>query len=255
MGINKNLVSIITPSYNSANYIKETIGSVIAQTYQNWEMIIVDDCSTDTSLNVINEYLHKDHRIKLVSLKSNVGAAEARNAALNTAKGRFIAFLDSDDVWLPQKLEIQVAIMLKNNFPITFTEYGVFNEDLSKYKYTIKIPDTINYTGYLKSTIIGMSTAIINREMIGSFSFYNIRSRQDAYLWITLLKRNFIAYGVHENLTKYRLRETSISANKIQAAKKVWFLYYNLEKLGLIKSSYYFLHYAFNALKKRIINQ
>ena len=199
--MNKPLVSIITPSYNSGEYIINTINSVLYQTYQNWEMIIVDDRSTDNSLSLIQEAAKKDDRIKLISLNKNVGAAEARNKALENAKGLFIAFLDSDDFWMPEKLEIQIGIMIKNNYPISFTQYSVFNEDLSNYKYTIKVPDCIDYYGYLKNTIIGMSTAIINKEIVGKFSFYNIRSRQDAYLWITLLKRGHLAYGIHENLT------------------------------------------------------
>ena len=218
-------------------------------------MIIVDDCSTDDSLNILQCAAKQDDRIKLILLNKNVGAAEARNKALENAKGRFIAFLDSDDVWMPEKLEIQIGLMIKNNYPISFTQYSVYNENLSTYRYTIKVPDYIDYSGYLKNTIIGMSTAIINKEMVGAFSFYNIRSRQDAYLWITILKRGYIAYGIHKNLTKYRLRKESVSANKLKAAKMVWYLYFNLEKLGFIKASYYFGCYAYNAALKRIINK
>ncbi len=218
-------------------------------------MIIVDDCSNDNSLNLLQSAAKQDDRIKLISLNKNVGAAEARNEALKIAKGRFIAFLDSDDLWEPQKLEIQIGLMIKKNYPISFTQYSVYNEDLSTYRYTIKVPDCIDYSGYLKNTIIGMSTAIINKEMVGAFSFYNIRSRQDAYLWITLLKRGYIAYGIHKNLTKYRLRKESVSANKLKVAKIVWHLYFKLEKLGFLKASYYFGCYAYNATLKRIINK
>lgn len=232
-----------------------TINSVMCQTYQNWEMVIVDDYSTDNSLSIIEAAAKQDDRIKLIPLKKNLGAAKARNEALKIASGRFIAFLDSDDVWMPEKLEIQIGLMIKNNYPISFTQYSVYNEDLSTYRYTIKVPDCIDYSGYLKNTIIGMSTAIINKEMVGAFSFYNIRSRQDAYLWITLLKRGYIAYGIHKNLTKYRLRKESVSANKLKAAKMVWFLYFNLEKLGFLKAAYYFGCYAYNATLKRIINK
>ena len=248
-------VSIITPNYNSGKYIEETILSVINQTYKSWEMIIVDDCSTDNSVNILQAAAKQDDRIKLILLKKNLGAAKARNEALKIAKGPFIAFLDSDDLWEPEKLEAQIGLMIKNNYPISFTQYSVFKEDLSTYKYTIKVPDSLDYSGYLKNTIIGVSTAIINKEMVGAFSFYNIRSRQDAYLWITLLKRGYIAYGIHKNLTKYRLRKESVSANKLKAAKMVWHLYFNLEKLGFLKASYYFGCYAYNATLKRIINK
>ncbi len=248
-----NKVSIITPSYNSFNFIGETINSVIAQTYENWEMIIVDDCSKDNSVELIREYVKKDSRIKLIQNEVNKGAAETRNEALKVAKGRFIAFLDSDDLWLPSKLEIQLEFMQENNYPISFTEYELIDEEgkaLKKYVRTLKC---IDYKGYMKNTIIGMSTSMIDTSIVNSFNFVNIRTRQDAYLWITLLKRGHKAYGIDCVLGKYRVRKDSISANKIKAAKRVWYLYYHLEKKGFIKAAYYFSHYVYNAIKKNYL--
>lgn len=245
------LVSIVTPNYNSSKFIDETINSVLAQSYQDWEMLIVDDCSKDNSAETILNYSKKDNRIKLISLKENLGAAEARNIALKEAQGRFIAFCDSDDVWLPHKLERQIQFMLDNKIPISFTEYGVWSEDLSKEYYAIQVPKSVGYQQYLKNTIIGMSTAMIDKTMVETFMFYNIRTRQDTYLWITLLKRGLTAYGIQENLVKYRIRKKSISANKIKAAKRVWFLYYRLEKFSFTKTLYYFFWYGFNAIRKR----
>jgi teichuronic acid biosynthesis glycosyltransferase TuaG len=245
------LVSIITPSFNCCKYISSTIESVINQNYTNWELIIVDDCSTDNSSEIIRHYTKLDQRIKSVFLSSNQGAAVARNAGMVISQGRYIAFLDSDDVWLPNKLEVQLDFMRKSDAPISFTEYDVYDEELLNCQHRIKVPLQIDYSGYLKTTIIGMSTAIIDTEKIGSFSFYNIRTRQDTYLWITLLKKGFIAYGISEPLTKYRIRKDSISANKIKAAQQVWHLYYDLEMMSFVKAFYFFINYGLNSVLKR----
>lgn len=250
--MNKDLVSIITPSYNSSSFIEETINSVIAQTYSNWEMIIIDDCSSDNSVDVINQSISKDNRIKLIQNKENKGAAETRNVGLKIAKGRYIAFLDSDDLWLPTKLEEQIAFMEKGNYPISFTKYGIVDEVGKSLDKFVRVVDSVDYTGYMKNTIIGMSTSMIDTELVEPFKFFNIRTRQDTYLWITLLKRGHKAYGINKVLANYRVRKDSISANKFKAAKRVWYLYYNLEKLGFFKSAYYFAHYAFNAVVKKL---
>lgn len=245
------LVSIITPSYNSSSFITETIESVLSQSYHNWEFIITDDCSTDNSKTIINEFCRADNRVKLIELTENKGAAEARNAALSLAKGQYIAFLDSDDVWMPNKLQEQIAFMKAGNHPISFTAYQVFDEEMKKFQYSINVPESIDYKAYLKNTIIGMSTSIIDRAIIGNFGFYNMRTRQDTFLWISLLKKGYLAYGLNTQLMKYRLRNNSISANKIKAAAKVWFLYHHLEGFGFFKTIYYMSFYGFNALKKR----
>lgn len=248
----KELVSIITPSYNSSKFIEDTINSVISQTYGYWELIIVDDCSKDNSVSIIKKYIEKDCRIKLIQNKENKGAAETRNEALKIAKGSFIAFLDSDDLWLPKKIEEQLSFMKKNNYPISFTDYELIDEDGYFLGKVVRTVSSIDYKGYLKNTIIGMSTAMIDTNMIEPFKFVNIRTRQDTYLWITLLKRGHNAYGLNTVLANYRVRKDSISANKLKAARRVWYLYYNLEKLGLVRSAYYFMNYVFNAIKKRV---
>ena len=247
----KPLVSIITPSFNCCKYISTTIESVIDQTFTDWELIIVDDCSTDNSVEIINCYAKLDQRIKPVFLSSNQGTAAARNKGLLISNGRYIAFLDSDDVWLPNKLLVQINFMHKTGASISFTEYDVYDEEMLNRLHHIKVPSKIDYSGYLKSTIIGMSTSIIDTEKTGSFSFYNIRTRQDTYLWMTLLKRGIIAHGLKQSLVKYRIRNNSISSNKIKAARQVWHLYYDLEKMNYFKAAYFFLNYGFNSVKKR----
>ena len=247
------LISIILPTYNSETFISETIFSVINQTYQNWELIIIDDCSTDNSMSIVDSFSKNEKRIKFFKNKTNNGAAISRNIGLENSSGRFISFIDSDDVWELNKLEIQIKFMIVNNYAISFTEYNLIDEKGISLNKTIKVVNEIDYYGYLKNTIIGMSTSMIDLTKTEKFEFKNIRTRQDTYLWITLLKRGLIAQGLNKTLVNYRVRKDSISANKYKAAKQVWKLYYNLEKLGLIKSSYYFSCYIFNAIKKRIL--
>jgi teichuronic acid biosynthesis glycosyltransferase TuaG len=247
------LVSIITPSYNSKRFIKETIDSVISQTYKNWEMIIVDDKSKDDSVKFIQELIKDEKRIKIITLDENIGAAMARNKALEIAQGRYIAFLDSDDIWISNKLETQLNFMQENNHCISFTAYEIIDENSQSDSHIIKTVKSLNLEQYLKNTIIGFSTSMIDRNLVKEeLKFLNIRIRQDTNLWITLLKNGYIIYGIDEVLAKYRVHSNSISTNKVKAAKGVWSLYYNIHQFGLIKSIYYFSYYAFNAIKKRI---
>ena len=245
------LVSIITPSYNSVKFIKDTIDSVLVQTYTNWEMIIVDDKSKDNSVDYINNLIKVDSRIKLIALDKNIGAAMARNKALEVANGRYIAFLDSDDVWTSQKLEKQLEFMNKNNYAFTFSNYIPFSEDGKEEYKTIVVPNELNYSQYCKNTIIGCLTVVIDKEKVGSFKMPNIRSSHDMALWLLIMKRGFKAYGLNEVLGKYRLVSTSNTSKKYKAAKEVWDVYRKVEKLSLTKSAWYFINYIFNALKKR----
>jgi teichuronic acid biosynthesis glycosyltransferase TuaG len=252
----KEMTSIITPLYNSEEFIKDTVDSVLSQTYTNWEMIIVDDASTDKSVAIIQELIDGDDRVKLLRLSKNVGAAQARNRALQVAKGRYIAFLDSDDLWSPDKLEKQLLFMSERKIPISFTSYELIDENGINRMHTIHSVDKLNQIDYLKNTIIGFSTSMIDTKIVGNhFRMKDIRTRQDTSLWITLLGKGFFAYGINEVLVKYRTHSKSISANKIKAAKQVWNLYFNIHKIGLIKSIYCFSFYAFNAIKKRVIHE
>jgi teichuronic acid biosynthesis glycosyltransferase TuaG len=247
-----NLVTVITPSYNSEQFIIDTIKSVRGQTLENWQMIIVDDCSMDKTVAFATNYANIDPRIKIISLDSNMGAAYARNEALKQAKSRFIAFLDSDDQWEPNKLQVQIDFMKSQKIPISFTSYYLIDETGDKLNGVINSVTSIDYKGYLKNTIIGMSTSMIDTSLVDEFRFENIRTRQDTFLWITLLKRGHMAYGINSVLASYRVRKDSISSNKIKAVMRVWYLYYSLERLGLFKSLYYFIWYIYNALKKRV---
>ena len=225
------MVSIITPSYNSKRFIKDTIDSVLMQTYHNWEMIIVDDCSSDDSSEYIKNLIKDEDRITLIALEKNVGAAQARNKALDIAKGKHIAFLDCDDIWMPKKLEKQLAFMQKNNYAFTFSSYIPMSEDAKTEYSVISVPLEIDYAGYCKDTIIGCLTVIIDKEKIGEFRMPNIKSSHDMALWLLIMKRGFKAYGLNEVLAKYRLVSTSNTSKKYKASIDVWRVYRETEKL------------------------
>ena len=246
------LVSIITPSYNSSKFIKDCVHSVFSQTYKNWEMIIVDDCSEDNSKEIISELSTKDKRIKPIFLEKNVGAAEARNTAIRQSKGKYVAFLDSDDLWNPKKLEIQLSFMNKNEIVFSYTNYQLMSENGEDISNFISAPEKMTYDSYLKNTIIGCLTVIIDREKSGEFEMPNICSSHDMALWLLIMRKGFDAYGLDENLARYRIVSTSNTTNKWRAAKDVWIVYRQFEKLSFFYSIWCFSNYAFNAIIKRI---
>ena len=247
-----NLVSIITPSYNSSRFIVECVNSVISQTFQNWEMIIVDDCSNDNSKDIISDLSAKDERLQSIFLEENTGPAEARNIAIKQARGKYIAFLDSDDIWKRNKLEKQITFMHDNDIAFSFTSYQSISED-GKTKYSvIAAPNKMSYHSYLRNTIIGCLTVIIDKEKTGDFQMPNIRSSHDMALWLLIMRRGFSAYGLDENLAYYRIVSTSNTSKKWKAAKQVWDVYRKQEKLNILYSIYCFIGYAFNAIKKRV---
>lgn len=236
------VISIITPSYNSAQYIGRTIDSILQQTYKNWELLIIDDCSKDNSLEVIQSYANQDSRIKLICLEKNSGAAVARNTGIEHASGRFIAFLDSDDTWHPEKIEKQVQFMLSNNFAFTYTEYHRVDEN-GNFRGSIYTPSKINYNGLLKTCVIGCLTVMYDTHMLGKVYFPLIRKRQDWALWLKILKKVDYAYCLNKDLASYTIRSESISANKFNAGKYTWLLFTQVEKLNIFKAMCCYAHY------------
>ncbi len=247
------LVSVITPAYNSEKYIEETIKSVINQTYKNWEMIIVDDCSKDNTKEVINRYSMNDDRIKYIKLDVNSGAAVARNKALELSSGRYKAFLDADDLWDSHKLEKQLKFMKDNNYGFTFSQYEMISEDGISLNKQVTVPKTVRYEDILKNTIIGCLTVIIDTDIIGDFRMPDVRKGQDTMTWTLILRNGHVAYGLQENLAYYRNVKNSISNNKIKALKRTWSNYRNIEKLPLMKCIYYYSFYIINAIKKHYL--
>ena len=235
------LVSIITPLYNSEKYIAETIEFVLAQTYSNWEMIIVDDCSKDNGVEIVEKYREKDKRIKLYQNEINKGVSYTRNRAIDIAQGKYIAFLDSDDLWKKEKLEKQINFMEQNNIVLSYTAYEKINEDGSK-RGEIRVPEKLDYKELLKNCLIGFLTAIYRKEELKNFKFTNSKA-EDYIFWLSILKEIEYAYGVNEILASYRVLNNSRSSNKIDIVKFHWKIYRKIEKLSLLRSIYYYLIY------------
>ena len=245
-------VTIITPCHNSSRFIEETIRSVQQQTFKDWEMVITDDMSKDNSVEIIEKYAAGDSRIKLIKLTKNVGAAEARNIGLRAAKGRYIAFLDSDDKWDPEKLEKQLAFMKEKDIAFSYSDYRVVNVDGTPTGRIIKALKVIGYRGYMANTLIGCLTVMIDKEKTGYFEMPIIRSSHDMALWLLIMRRGFKAYGLNKCMASYRLVPNSNTAGKWKAAKDVWKVYREIEKTAVIPSAFYFCSYAFNALMRRM---
>ena len=245
------LVSIITPMYNSGKFIESTIKSVQEQTYQDWEMIIIDDGSTDGSINLVRTILDNDKRIQLISLQENQGPAKARNEGIKMACGRYIAFLDSDDLWHEEKLYKQLNFMKKNQYAFTYTGFEKINEAGKVIGTIFPYKEEVCYYDLLKSNHIGCLTAMIDLKILGHKMYMpDIEKRQDQGLWLDILKEIDKAYFLHEILGQYRIRAGSISVNKTDNIKYQWKLYRNIEKLNIVKSLSYMTFYAFYGLRK-----
>ncbi len=231
------LVSIIMPTYNCAKFIGKTIESVIAQTYENWELIIVDDCSKDNTEEVVSKY--KDNRIKYYRLENNSGAAVARTEAMKKAIGSYMSFLDSDDLWKKDKLEKQLEFMNKNNYNFTCTEYEQIDEEGNKLNKVIKVKKRADYNRILLDCPVGNSTVMYNVEKLGKFEVPNIRKRNDDALWLQILKKEKYIYGMPDILMEYRIRSNSISSNKLSLVKYHWQLYRKIEHLSVFRSVFH----------------
>ena len=246
------LVSIIMPAYNAEEYIQESIDSVLAQTHNNWELLIVDDCSSDRTRTIIkSEYF--DKRIHYFCLEKNSGAAKARQKAIDLAKGKYIAFLDSDDLWDEKKLELQINFMEKNGYSFSATDYIRFDEDEEKEIVSYR-KTKMNYKDLLKHCP-GNSTIILNKENIGKIEIPDIKKRNDYVLWLNLIKKSDSIFFLNIPLTKYRVRTDSISSNKLTLIKYHWHIYYTIEKIGYFKSSYYCLYWSLKGLKRKFIKR
>ncbi|HJD24795.1 MAG TPA: glycosyltransferase [Firmicutes bacterium] len=233
------LVSIITPTYNCGKFIAETIESVQAQTYPNWELLIVDDCSTDNTEEVVAEYRQADPRVQYHRLEKNSGAAVARTTAMQLAQGEYMAFLDSDDLWSPEKLEKQLAFMKSNGYAFTCTMYEQIGEDGRRLEKVIKVIPKTDYNRLLLDCPVGNSTVMYDVRKMGKFEVPDIKKRNDDALWLQMLKKEKYIYGMPEVLMQYRVRQNSISSNKWKLIKYHWQLYREIEHLGVLRSAFH----------------
>jgi len=240
-------VTVVTPLYNCSEFMWGTIESVINQAFPDWEMIMVDDCSTDSTLEIAESYARRDSRIKVIRLSENSGAAVARNTAIERATGRYIAFLDSDDRWYPQKLERQLAFMEREDVHFSYAAYEKVDPE-GNVVAKLRVPEKVGYHDLLKVCTIGCLTAMYDTKHLGKVYMPLIRKRQDLGLWLRILKKVPYAYGVQEVLGQYQLRAESISANKRSAARYTWRLYREVEGLNPLIAAYYFSHYAVNGV-------
>tara|TARA_R100001143_G_C3360741_1_gene135405 strand:- start:12541 stop:13311 length:771 start_codon:yes stop_codon:yes gene_type:complete len=245
----EDLVSIITPAYNASKVIPEAIRSVQNQTYSKWEMLIADDCSPDDTADVVMTEAQLDSRIRLLKCEKNGGPALARNTCLAKANGRWVAFLDSDDTWLPEKLEKSISFALKNNSPLTFTGYKRLSFDGKRVGKFIHAPETLSYKELLGNTAIATSTVLLDRHLTGEINMQKVYY-DDFVCWLEILKKGFLAFGLNEDLMRYRVMENSVSRNKLRSSMKVWKTYRTVEQLNIIEAAWHFTKYTYNAIKK-----
>ena len=250
---NEDKVSIIIPVYNAEKFLEETVTSALNQTYENLEVILINDFSKDKSEYIMKKLAEKDGRIVNIFLKENKGVSNARNEGIRVANGRYIAFLDSDDLWENKKLEKQIDFMKKNSIKFSYTGYEFINENSEFIGKKITVPERINYNQLLKYNCIGCLTVVIDRLNIKNINFEKIK-HEDYLTWLSILKNNNIeAYGINESLAYYRKRSGSISENKFKSASWHWNIIRKIEKVSLTKSVFYFLNYAFINIKKHIL--
>lgn len=242
------LVSIITPSYNCSKTIKRTIDSVLSQTMNNWEMLIINDCSTDNSYEVINVMAQKDSRIKLISNKCNIGAASSRNKLIGIATGYYIAFLDTDDIWHPKKLELQINEMKKSGFLASHSSY--YRVDEYGKNLSLVIPKKhVTHKDMFTHNHIGNLTGIYNAKVLGKYYQKDI-GHEDYEMWLRVLSKTD-SIAVLEPLASYTVSTDSLSANKLKAAKWHYNILRNEIGLNTLKSTFYLSHYVYNAIKTR----
>ena len=244
------VVSVIIPVYNADKFIKDTVLSAVRQTYKNMEIVIVDDRSTDKSKQIIEELNNIYPNIVYHLQDENGGAGIARNTALDIAKGRYVAFLDSDDLWAPEKTELQLDLMQKERAYFSYTAIEIIDEygNVIKKKHDIK--DKVSYDFLLKNTIIATSTVIIDRGRKGDFHMHLRRGGQDYATWLKLLRQDEVAYGINKALTKYRIRKDSLSANKLDSIRQVYEIQTIDEGINELKSTFNTLCFIINAIKK-----
>lgn len=251
------LVSIITPTYNAEKFIRATLESVQNQTYQNWEMILVDDASTDETVKIIQDFAEKDGRIKLFKLEQNSGNGFARNGALEKAIGKYIAYLDADDIWFPNKLEKQIDFLKTNNLPFTFSFYDCIDEEGNSLNRRVQAPTNLTYDELFFCNYVGNLTAIYDADYFGKITLEATQKRQDWRIWLTILKQTGKAKPVPEPLAFYRIRKHSVSSSKFKLIKHNFGVYREFHGFNFVFSVLLMIRFLFTQLiiKPRYIKE
>ena len=244
-------VSVVIPVHNAEKFISDTVDSVLKQTYENIEIILCENNSTDSTKEILSKI--DNSKVRVLNLDDVLDAASARNKGVSEATGRYIAFLDADDLWDSKKIEKQIAFMNEKKASFCFTGYEFGNEEAKPLGKIVKVPESITYKEALKNTTIFTSTVMFDMSHLSKdeIEMPNIKS-EDTALWWKLLREGVIAYGLNENLVIYRRPSKSLSSNKLEAIRRIWNLYRKWEKLSVIKSAYYFVGWALRAVLRRI---
>lgn len=246
------LVSVVIPVYNAEKFIEATVESVTNQTFQNWEILLIDDGSTDNSGALLDKMAQEDERIRVFHLESG-NAAKARNAGTKQARGRYLAFLDADDLWEKDKLEKEVAFLKEKDAAFVFTGYEFADENGKGIGKIVRVPKQLLYREALKNTTIFTSTVLFDMEKTGRELLYMPEMKsEDTALWWKILRQGYTAWGLDENLVKYRRAGKTLSSNKLEAVRRIWNLYRKAEGLSVLASLYYFFFWGFHAVARRI---
>lgn len=242
------LVSVVMPLFNSAEYVGEAIQSVIDQSFHSWELIVSDDGSSDGSMELVQQFASGDSRIKIEKSLERQGPAGARNRAIARATGQWIAFLDSDDCWHPEKLSMTLDFARSRNLALVYTAY--YRESAGSRRKVISVPPDVSYAKLLKSNFITTSTVMVNREWVAGFSMNEHFKFDDYVAWLEILKAQLPAGGLLEPLTTYRRHEGSFSNNKFEAARRVFVIFSNQQRLPMPKVAWYFVNYLIRGMVK-----
>ncbi len=242
--MNKPVVTVIMPCCNAAKYLADSIESVIAQTYQNWELLVIDDCSTDNSAEIVSAYASKDSRIRMFQTERNSGSATVPwNIGIQNAQGRYIAFLDADDEWFPEKLQQQLPLFDSPEVAVVFSNYEKMDAEGKRSGRIVKAPVLLTYQKLLQSNAIGNLTGIYDSEKAGKGHMPDLH-HEDYAFWLSILKQGFVAKNTNTVLAAYRVTVKSLSGNKLKAILWTWIIYRKSEKLAFPAACYYFMHYA-----------
>ena len=241
------LVSIVMPAHDTRPYVGEAIAAIQAQTHREWELIVVDDASSDGTPDVVAAIAARDPRVRLVRQSECRGPGPTRNTGIALARGRWLAFQDSDDLWDPDKLERQLAFMRARGAALSMHGYRMVDPELNPIGHPVRVPARVAYRALLKNTIVAMITVMVDRTQVGGLELPPLPQHEDLVLWYRTLRRGWVFEGVPEPLATYRIVRRSASRNKWRSALRMWRVYREQERLGVLDAAWCYAHYAINA--------